>query len=62
MMMMIMMGVFDYSMLYYGGLEKRLWRYELNYTDSQYGPVVGLCGQCWTCCKNIIRHKVINTM
>jgi hypothetical protein len=46
-------------MLYNGGLEKRLWRYELNYTGSQYGPVMGLCDQWWTCCKNIIQHRVI---
>ena len=45
--------------LYNGGLEKRLWRYELDYTGSHYGPVVGLCDQLWTCCKNIIQHWVI---
>jgi hypothetical protein len=46
-------------MLYYGGLEKRLWRYVLNYTGSQYGPVVDPCGQWWNCWKNIIHHRVI---
>jgi len=52
-------SVFDCSKLYNEGLEKSLWRYELNCTGSQYGAVVGLCGQWWTCRKNIIHHIVI---
>ena len=40
-------------------LEKGLWRYEINYTGSHYSPVVGVCDQWWTCCKNIIQHRVI---
>jgi len=29
----------------------------MNCTGSQYGAVVGICGQWWTCCKNIINHS-----